>query len=264
MREIEVIHGASNMTMEKLHIDTSNLQSTSDKVKALSSASLQSAAVRFAPRVRFADVSASFAAAAQEKAERERKAANATIELNEQTKVQNQILREQNQRLNATIMQLKKQNDGSVQSLVANETYEYDVFISHANANKKEFVDKLRAALEKLDISIWYDANTLDWGDNWKLQIANGLKKCRFGIVVISPEFLGREWTEKELNELLQRQNETGEKVILPLLYKMTVDDMKKQYPQLADFQARTIKPDDDARDIVIDFARILIRALKG
>ena len=95
------------------------------------------------------------------------------------------------------------------------------------------------------------------------MQIANGLKKCRFGIVVVSPEFLGREWTEKELNELLQRQNEAGEKVILPLLYKLTISDMKKQYPQLADFQARIIAPDDDVRDIVIDFARVLIRALK-
>jgi len=62
---------------------------------------------------------------------------------------------------------------------------------------------------------------------------------------------------------LLQRQNETGEKVILSLLYKMILEDMQKQYPQLADFQARTITPDGDARDIVIDFARILIRALK-
>lgn len=256
--------------MDKLHIDTSSLQAKFDRVKALSSASLQSqldqlrALSTDMPRLDMARVDASITAAAQERAERERKVAKATIELNEQTKIQNQILREQNQRLNETIMQLKNQKDGPAPSFVANATYQFDVFVSHANDNKEEFVNKLTTALGKLDISIWYDANNLDWGDNWKLQIANGLKKCRFGIVVISPEFLGREWTEKELNELLQRQNETGEKVILPLLYKMTVDDMKKQYPQLADFQARTIKPDDDVRDIVIDFARILIRALKA
>ena len=202
--------------------------------------------------------------ASQEKANRERKAAEATIELNEQTKIQNQLLREQNQRLNETIMQLKEQHGDKSPPPTANASYQFDVFVSHANDNKAEFVNALTIALSRLDISIWYDANILDWGDNWKLQIANGLQKCRFGIVVISPEFLGRKWTEKELNELLQRQNETGEKVILPLLYKMTVDDMKKQYPQLADFQARIITPEDDVRDIVIDFARILIRALKG
>lgn len=200
----------------------------------------------------------------REKAERERKAAEATIELNEQTKVQNRLLREQNQKLNETIMQLKNQNAGNPQLLPANNAYQFDVFVSHASANKEELVNELTTALGKLDISIWYDANILDWGDNWKLQINNGLKKCRFGIVVISPEFLGREWTEKELNELLHRQNETGQKVVLPLLYKMTVEEMKQQYPQLADFQARTINPGDDLRDIVIDFARILIRALKA
>jgi hypothetical protein len=200
----------------------------------------------------------------REKAERERKAAEATIELNEQTKIQNQLLREQNQRLNETIMQLKDQHGNKSLPSTANASYQFDVFVSHANDNKEEFVNALTAELSRLGISIWYDANILDWGDNWKLQIANGLKKCRFGIVVVSPEFLGREWTEKELNELLQRQNEAGEKVILPLLYKLTISDMKKQYPQLADFQARIIAPDDDVRDIVIDFARILIRALKG
>ncbi len=200
----------------------------------------------------------------QEKAERERKAAEATIELNEQTKIQNRLLREQNQRLNETIMQLKSQNSGSPPLLPSNNAFQFDVFVSHANANKEELVNKLTAALGKLDVSIWYDANILAWGDNWKLQIENGLKKCRFGIVVISPEFLGRKWPEKELNDLLQRQNETGQKVVLPLLYKLSVEDMKKQYPQLSDFQARTIKPDDDLRDIVIDFACILIRALKA
>lgn len=200
----------------------------------------------------------------QEKAERKRKAEEATIELNEQTKIQNQLLREHNQRLNETIMQLKNHSSEASQLLPANTPFQFDVFVSHANDNKEEFVNALTAALSRLGISIWYDANILDWGDNWKLQIANGLKKCRFGIVVVSPEFLGREWTEKELNELLQRQNEAGEKVILPLLYKLTISDMKKQYPQLADFQARIIAPNDDVRDIVIDFARILIRALKG
>lgn len=200
---------------------------------------------------------------AQERAERKRKAEEAAIELNEQTKVQNQLLREQNQKLNETIMQLKNHSSEASQLLPANTPFQFDVFVSHANDNKEEFVNPLTAELSRLGISIWYDANILDWGDNWKLQIANGLKKCRFGIVVISPEFLGREWTEKELNELLQRQNETGEKVILPILYKLTISDLKKQYPQVADFQARVITPDDDVKDIVIDFARILIRALK-
>ena len=62
----------------------------------------------------------------------------------------------------------------------------------------------------------------------------------------------------------LQRQNSTGQKVVLPLLYNITVEEIKEQYPQLTDFQARVVSPTDRVEDVVIDFARILIRALKS
>ncbi|MCQ2393862.1 MAG: toll/interleukin-1 receptor domain-containing protein [Kiritimatiellae bacterium] len=142
--------------------------------------------------------------------------------------------------------------------------YEYDVFVSHANDNKQAFVDSLSAGLNRLGIKVWYDSSVLDWGDDWKAKIEEGLAKSRFGIVVLSPQFIDREWTTKELQELLNRQNERHEKVVLPLLYNLTVDDMKAKYPDLAPIQARVIREDEDAKDVVIDFARILIRALKN
>ena len=140
----------------------------------------------------------------------------------------------------------------------------YDVFISHATADKEPFVDSLRAGLRRLNINVWYDADEIDWGDNLKAKIFNGLDKCRFGIVVISSEFLGRAWTEMELNELLQRQDKSGQKTILPLLYNLTVDEMKNRYPILENFKARVVKANEDVKDIVIDFARIMICALKS
>ena len=56
---------------------------------------------------------------------------------------------------------------------------EYDVFISHAHANKNEFVDSFTKGLSKLGINIWYDTTSIDWGDSQKKQIYNGLQKCR-------------------------------------------------------------------------------------
>ena len=159
----------------------------------------------------------------------------------------------------------KETKEASRENRIAVDSkYSYDVFVSHANANKGSFVDSLEAGLRKLKTNVWYDTDEIDWGDNLKTQIFNGLNKCRFGIVVISPEFLGREWTETELNELLQRQNESGQKIVLPLLYNLTVDEMKNRYPSLKDFKARVVKADEDVKDIVIDFARILIHALKS
>ena len=150
-----------------------------------------------------------------------------------------------------------------VGSLLTAPRFEYDVFVSHANDNKQSFVDSLSAGLNRLGIKVWYDSSILDWGDDWKAKIKEGLKKSRFGIVVLSPQFIGREWTTKELVELLNRQNERHEKVVLPLLYNLTVDDMKAKYPDLAPIQARPIREDEDAKDVVIDFARVLIHALK-
>ena len=141
----------------------------------------------------------------------------------------------------------------------------FSVMARGANPEDKQaFVDALSAGLNRLGIKVWYDSSVLDWGDDWKTKIEEGLAKSRFGIVVLSPQFIGREWTTKELQELLNRQNERHEKVVLPLLYNLTVDDMKAKYPDLAPIQARVIREDEDAKDVVIDFARILIRQLKG
>ena len=178
------------------------------------------------------------------------KAALATIELNESTKKQNQILHAQIEKL--------------VEGKVAAAKYEYDVFVSHANANKQSFVDSLYDQLNRLRIRIWYDSTEIDWGDGLKEKIQEGLSKCRFGIVILSPEFIERKWTNQELSELLTRQNESHEKVVLPLLYNLTVEQMKEQYPVLGDIKAREVREDEDAKDVVIDFARILIRQLKG
>lgn len=144
------------------------------------------------------------------------------------------------------------------------DKYEYDVFVSHANDNKQSFVDSLYEGLGRLRIKIWYDTTEIDWGDNLKDAIMKGLEKCRFGIVVLSPEFIGRQWTEKELSELLSRQNERQDKVVLPLLYNLTVEQMIEKYPALSSIKARVITVDEDADDVVIDFARVMIRALRG
>lgn len=189
------------------------------------------------------------ARAAQERHELERKAALATIELNELTKKQNQMLR----------AQIEKLTEGKM----AAAKYEYDVFVSHANANKQSFVDSLYDQLNRLRIRIWYDSTEIDWGDGLKEKIQEGLAKCRFGIVILSPEFIDRKWTNQELTELLTRQNESHEKVVLPLLYNLTVDQMKEQYPILGNIKAREVRSGEDAKDVVIDFARVLIRALK-
>ena len=139
---------------------------------------------------------------------------------------------------------------------------EYDVFLSHANADKENFVDELSASLEKLGIRMFYDKTSLEWGDNWKDRILEGTKKAEFAIIVISEHFFDREWTEKELAEFLNRQNRNGQKLILPIIHNITNGDLRKKYPSVADIQ--TIDSQKYTCDeIALLFARQLIRRLK-
>ena len=114
----------------------------------------------------------------------------------------------------------------------------YDVFISHASSDKEEYVNNLKSSIDKLGVNIFYDKDTIQWGDEWKKKLLEGIKTAEFAIIVISEKFFGREWTEKELNDFLKRQNSNGQKIILPILHKISFDQLKEQYPSIADIQA--------------------------
>ena len=57
---------------------------------------------------------------------------------------------------------------------------EYDVFISHANADKEALIEELYNSLNKLGVKIFYDKETLEWGDKFKDKILEGTKKSEF------------------------------------------------------------------------------------
>ena len=141
-------------------------------------------------------------------------------------------------------------------------SFEYDVFISHANSDKIAIVDEMNESLEKLGIRIFYDKKALEWGDNWKHRIIEGTQKAEFAIIVISENFFDREWTERELNEFLNRQNSNGQKLILPILHNITVEQLKQKYPSVADIQGISTK-DYSCDQIALLFARQLIQRLR-
>ena len=124
-------------------------------------------------------------------------------------------------------------------------------------------IEKLYYSLSMLGISIFYDKESLEWGDNWKDRILNGTKRAEFAIIVISENFFDREWTEKELHEFLNRQNRNGQKLILPIVHNITMKQLKDKYPSVADIHALDSKqytPDQ----IALLFAKQLIKRLKS
>ena len=111
---------------------------------------------------------------------------------------------------------------------------EYDVFISHAWEDKDTFVRPLADLLQKFGLKVWYDEFSLKVGDSLSGTIDKGLSNSRYGVVVLSKAFIKKPWTEYELRGLITK--EIGkEKVILPIWYKITKDEIAQFSPTLAD-----------------------------
>ena len=111
---------------------------------------------------------------------------------------------------------------------------EYDFFISHASEDKDAFVRPFAEALVEAGCKVWYDETMLKPGDSLRRCIDKGLVDSRFGIVVISPSFIKKSWPEYELNGMVAKEM-NGHKVIIPIWYNVTIDDVLHFSPTLAD-----------------------------
>lgn len=112
--------------------------------------------------------------------------------------------------------------------------YEYDAFISHAVEDKIPIANELCAKLEAAGLKIWYSGKELGVGDSIEKTIEKGLNRSRFGIVVFSPTYLAKNWTIREFYTLLAKEIEE-QKVILPVLYNISLDELKNKDLVMAD-----------------------------
>jgi hypothetical protein len=110
----------------------------------------------------------------------------------------------------------------------------WDLFISHAHEDKTEVAEPLAKRLEELGLAVWYDDFTLKLGDSLRRSIDHGLANSRYGVVILSPHFFKKNWTQKELDGLTAL--ETGEnKKILPVWHGVDQKDVTIFSPTLAD-----------------------------
>lgn len=122
-----------------------------------------------------------------------------------------------------------------VESSEDSDKEEYDVFVSHAWEDKESFVEEFVAELEKQNLKVWYDKNKMKLGDSMRQKIDEGLKKSRFGIVVLSPDYIkdGKYWTKTELDGLFQLESVNG-KMIIPIWHKLLKKDVMAYSPTIA------------------------------
>lgn len=143
---------------------------------------------------------------------------------------------------------INQQPLSSVPSLIHNRGFgidfdidtdpDYDVFISHASEDKDEVVRPLANALRNKGIKVWYDEFEMKIGDSLRRKIDKGLANSRFGIVVVSKDFIKKGWTNYELDGIITKAI-SGEQIILPIWHNITKKEVIDFSPSLADKLAR-------------------------
>lgn len=129
----------------------------------------------------------------------------------------------------------------------------YDAFISHASEDKRYFVRQLSQKLQDYGAKIWYDEFSLKPGVSLSRSIEHGLSNSKFGLVVLSEAFFKKKWTEYELRALNSFEIDNPG-VIIPIWYKVTLEQVRNFSPYLSDklaivFDKKSI--DDTAIEIL-------------
>jgi hypothetical protein len=114
-------------------------------------------------------------------------------------------------------------------------TKHFDVFISHASEDKDSIARPLYRELNAQDVTVWFDEAVLELGDSLRRKIDEGLTKCRYGVVILSPHFFRKQWPQKELDGLVARETASGEKAVLPVWHEIDRDGVLAYSPTLVD-----------------------------
>ena len=133
------------------------------------------------------------------------------------------------------------------------------VFVSHAYEDKESFVDEFVEALRNQGLKVWYDTDKLKWGDSMREKIDRGLAKSKYGVVILSPNYIAEHkyWTKAELNGLFQVETVNG-KTILPIWHNLTKKQVVEYSPIIADRKAMTtasMTPEEIAAELKELFA---------
>ena len=145
----------------------------------------------------------------------------------------------------------KKYIDSKSKYSIGYEQNDTDFIFMYESEIYLKFVTELR----KQNIKVWYDTERLKWGDSMREKIDKGLSKSRYGVVVLSPNYIAEHkyWTKAELDGLFQVETING-KTILPIWHNLTKKQVVEYSPIIADRKAMTtasMTPDEIAEEFV-------------
>jgi hypothetical protein len=111
--------------------------------------------------------------------------------------------------------------------------YRHEVFVSHEINVRAAIADELRTRLVEAGLDVWYSGDQLMTGEGLQGAIKEAIEQSRFGVIIFTNTFITRHWPLNELAWLLAK--ETGNTtVILPVLHKMTIEELAAFSPPIA------------------------------
>lgn len=115
-----------------------------------------------------------------------------------------------------------------------------DVFISHASEDKESVARPLTEELVRSGFSVWFDEYEILIGDSLRQKIDEGLANSKYGIVILSKNFISRTktWPARELDGLTAKEDADVRKFILPIWHKIEKREVTNYSPSLAGLKA--------------------------
>jgi hypothetical protein len=109
-------------------------------------------------------------------------------------------------------------------------------FISHDSRDKTGIAQPIALQLQKLLCPVWFDEFSLRVGDSLRESIERGLKECSKCILILTPNFLNNTgWSKREYDSIFTRELVEKQRVILPVWHGISVEDVYRFSPILAD-----------------------------
>lgn len=105
-----------------------------------------------------------------------------------------------------------------------------DVFICHASEDKERYVIPLTQLLTSNGITYWIDEGELRLGEHLDQSIPQALNSARYGLVVFSKAFLAKEWANRELQLIREREQAENQIILLPILEDVAEAVIVKEY----------------------------------
>src|SRR5262245_58607846 len=101
------------------------------------------------------------------------------------------------------------------------KNYEFDVFVSH-NRQQKQWVRKAVRQWRDLGLSVFFDEDNIDPGEDLVNGIERGLKSSKHVVLIISRASVASRWVAMEVASAIFADPDAESRRLIPLLLEPT------------------------------------------